>query len=238
MGSDARPITIKLCIDALPEIRKKLLYNNGAAKIMADLVRCVAGLGMGVLLTVSGAALAAEPRPPVPIGNPSNWVQMDDYPARALRNNEKGKVAFALSFDSAGKPQSCEVTSSSGSMDLDEATCRTLMARAAFRPGMDAEGRPQGGVYRSSVNWGLSDDKDGDVPEPTLYKMAYTIGADGVVSHCEMAAGDEPWRPVPAGSGPGACNLGKALRPAKDANGKPVAKRVITTIRTEVETVP
>ncbi|MFO1255246.1 MAG: energy transducer TonB [Sphingomonadaceae bacterium] len=102
---------------------------------------------------------AAPPAPRAPVkaltpkGNPANWVTNNDYPTRALRENRSGVTGFRLSVGADGRPTGCDITSSSGSPDLDSTACSLLMRRAKFQPGQDAEGNPTGGVYSSRFRW-------------------------------------------------------------------------------------
>jgi protein TonB len=89
----------------------------------------------------------------VPKGNPANWVTNNDYPTRALRENRSGVTGFRLSVGADGRPTGCDITSSSGSPDLDSTACSLLMRRAKFQPGQDADGNPTGGVYSSRFRW-------------------------------------------------------------------------------------
>jgi len=104
---------------------------------------------------------SAPPAPPPPKvvkamspkGNPANWVTNNDYPTRALRENRAGVTGFRLSVGADGRPTGCDVTSSSGSPDLDSTACSLLMRRAKFNPGQDSDGNPTGGVYASRFRW-------------------------------------------------------------------------------------
>ncbi len=107
-----------------------------------------------------GPAAAPPPPPPrfspkgaVPKGNPGNWATTNDYPTRALREEREGVTGFRVSVGTDGRATSCDVTSSSGSADLDQATCANVMRRARFTPAMDGEGNPTTGAYSSRVRW-------------------------------------------------------------------------------------
>jgi protein TonB len=107
-------------------------------------------------------APAAPPPPPPPTpgtprGNPGSWVTTNDYPSRALREEREGTTGFRLEYDASGKPTNCSITRSSGSPDLDDATCANLMRRARFKPGM-RDGQPVGASYSSSVRWVIPKD--------------------------------------------------------------------------------
>ena len=96
----------------------------------------------------------AAPRAnPFPRGNPGGWVSPSDYPARSLRDEVEGTTGFRLTIGRDGVPTGCTVTRSSGSADLDEATCRSLGKRARFSPATDAAGNPVEGSWTSRVRW-------------------------------------------------------------------------------------
>jgi len=52
----------------------------------------------------------------------------------------------------------CSVTSSSGSPDLDDATCANVTRRARFNPATDGEGQPTSGSYSNRVRWVIPKD--------------------------------------------------------------------------------
>ncbi len=90
---------------------------------------------------------------PVPRGNAGRWATSSDYPARALRDDIEGTTGFRLTIGPDGRTTDCTVTSSSGSSDLDETTCRSLTRRARFAPATDAAGNPVVGSWSSRVRW-------------------------------------------------------------------------------------
>lgn len=94
-----------------------------------------------------------QPKNPQPKGRSGDWVTTDDYPSRALRQEEQGTTRFTLTVGADGKAQGCSITSSSGFPDLDEAACNNLMRRARFSPATDGEGNAVAGSYSSSVRW-------------------------------------------------------------------------------------
>ncbi|MEA3050169.1 MAG: hypothetical protein QOG84_2005 [Sphingomonadales bacterium] len=81
-----------------------------------------------------------------------------DYPMAALRRHEQGKVDFRLDIDSAGGVTGCTVTHSSGSVSLDEATCRLLKERAHFSPARDAAGNAVPDTFDGHIIWRIDDD--------------------------------------------------------------------------------
>jgi hypothetical protein len=80
-------------------------------------------------------------------------ISKSDYPLYAHRKDLKGKTSFALKVGVDGYVEECAIVTSSGSSELDDATCRLMTRRARFYPGHDHKGKPIGGVFRSDVNW-------------------------------------------------------------------------------------
>lgn len=93
------------------------------------------------------------PKPPTPKGNAGRWVTTNDYPSRALREEQEGVTTVRLSVDAEGKVTGCTVTGSSGSSLLDDATCKNMQRRARFNPATDGQGRAVAGSYSQSVRW-------------------------------------------------------------------------------------
>lgn len=98
-----------------------------------------------------GPTTAAEPR-----GNPGTWATTNDYPSRALREERSGTTGFRVTVDTNGRVIDCQVTSSSGHADLDQATCQNVTRRARFRPAME-DGQPVQGTYSNRVRWVIPD---------------------------------------------------------------------------------
>lgn len=118
-----------------------------------------------VVPVIAPPAPAIAPPPPrippkaaAPRGRPQEWVTTNDYPSRALREEREGTTGFRLTVGPDGKVTNCEVTSSSGSPDLDEATCSNLRRRARFTPATDGEGQPTTGSYSSRTRWVIPKD--------------------------------------------------------------------------------
>jgi periplasmic protein TonB len=116
------------------------------------------------VISVAPPAPAAPPPPriqpknPVPKGNPANWATTNDYPTRALREERAGVTSFRVTVGADGRVASCQVTSSSGSADLDEATCSNVTRRARFNPATDGEGQPTTGTYSNRIRWVIPED--------------------------------------------------------------------------------
>ena len=112
------------------------------------------------LAPVSAPAAPPAPPPPkftakgaVPKGSPANWATTNDYPTRALREERAGTTSFRVAVSADGRVSSCSVTSSSGSPDLDEATCSNVTRRARFTPATDGDGNPTTGSYSGRIRW-------------------------------------------------------------------------------------
>ena len=98
------------------------------------------------------------PKAAVPKGNPGNWATTSDYPSRALREERQGVTSFRVTVGPDGKVTSCQVTGSSGSPDLDEATCANVTRRARFTPATDGDGNPTTGSYSNRIRWVIPKD--------------------------------------------------------------------------------
>ncbi len=90
---------------------------------------------------------------PVPKGNPGNWANTNDYPSRALQQEREGTTGFRVTVGANGRVTSCEISSSSGHPDLDQATCTNVTRRARFDPALDSNGQPTTGTYSNRVRW-------------------------------------------------------------------------------------
>lgn len=94
-------------------------------------------------------------RAAVPKGAPGAWVSDRDYPTAAIREERQGVTRFRLGIGPDGRVTSCEVTGSSGSADLDAATCAKVSARARFVPALGSDGMPASGSYAGAIRWVL-----------------------------------------------------------------------------------
>ena len=99
-----------------------------------------------------------QPKGAVPKGNPASWATTNDYPTRALREERAGTTSFRVSVGPDGRVTSCSVTGSSGSPDLDEATCSNVTRRGRFSPATDGEGNPTSGSYSNRIRWVIPTD--------------------------------------------------------------------------------
>jgi protein TonB len=114
---------------------------------------CPGGETVAVNATCPAVKPRVKPQPPKPKGNAGRWVTQNDYPSRALREEQQGITTVRLSVDASGKVTGCAVTGSSGSGLLDDTTCKKMQQRAKFEPATDGEGKPTSGTYTQSVKW-------------------------------------------------------------------------------------
>ncbi len=99
------------------------------------------------------SAAPSGPSPAMPRGNPASWSTTNDYPTRALREERSGTTSFRVTIGPDGRVTDCVIVGSSGSPDLDQATCSNVTRRARFTPATDAEGNPTTGSYASRIRW-------------------------------------------------------------------------------------
>lgn len=107
---------------------------------------------------------APLPPPPPPVqtvpprsavGDLQGLFRGDDYPLRAIERDEQGSVTVRLTIGTDGRVIGCNVTSSSGSRTLDNATCRILQSRAEFTPARDKRGNLTTDTMSQRIRWVL-----------------------------------------------------------------------------------
>lgn len=181
-------------------------------------------LGFAAMQSVEARNLA---RPGHPLGSPGDWISPDDYPANALRQMVDGITQFRLSYGVDGRPTSCLVLASSGSVTLDQTACALLMARARFEPARDSRGRPAPGTYENRVRWQIPAEQK-HLPQIDHFSVVVDVSDQGLVENCAAAgeaAGDQgPCSAFPAG---------RQMPKRFDAAGVPVKYRVTTTVTQE-----
>jgi TonB family protein len=169
------------------------------------------------------------------------FIGQADYPIAAWNAGEEGSLEYDAAVNSEGKPTTCKITKSSGSVRLDEAFCPLLMKHAEFRPGTDEAGEAVARIYQSEYTWRK---KEPEAPEMSLI-FQYTHGADGVTSDCKFLKmenlpekmrrdieKDRERGKLCPGSG------NKRGTPYRDENGVPVAKLVTVELDVVLEDVP
>jgi len=89
--------------------------------------------------------------------NQRSWQQriMDNYPARAIRDEIEGRVGVRVTVGANGRVSACSVTSGSGSSILDDAACQDITRYARFSPALDAGGNPTSGSWGTTIVYQL-----------------------------------------------------------------------------------
>jgi len=85
-----------------------------------------------------------------------------DYPPGAGEAGVGGTVSVIYAVETDGRATDCRITSSSGSDELDETTCRLIEQRFRFRPSRDRAGRPVRSRIVQDHYWETQDEE----PEP------------------------------------------------------------------------
>jgi hypothetical protein len=119
---------------------------SSAAQASAELIAC--GSRAAAISLPADKIPAVRPRP---VGG--NWLEGAKYPAGVSQTIRLRPIAYVLSVGTDGKPSACSIAESSGSTELDKATCDRLLARARFAPARNAKGDPVTDSFRSRVNW-------------------------------------------------------------------------------------
>jgi protein TonB len=103
-------------------------------------------------VAVVSQARAVQPR------DLSRWANRigEDYPTRARERGEEGTVGFRVTVGSNGRVEACDVTSSSGSVNLDKAACQGLRRYARFNPALNDAGEPIAGTWSSALTYRLN----------------------------------------------------------------------------------
>ena len=85
----------------------------------------------------------------------SRYFSRDDYPAAAVATRAQGIVRFTVTIGPDGRVIGCTINQSSGSSELDRATCNIMRRRARYTPAMDSSGNPVAGTIDQQVVWKL-----------------------------------------------------------------------------------
>jgi periplasmic protein TonB len=88
-------------------------------------------------------------------GDLQGLFRVADYPIAALKRFEQGSVIVQLTVGVMGRVRACDVTSSSGSRALDNASCQILQSRASFTPARDSRGNLTTDTVRQEIRWVL-----------------------------------------------------------------------------------
>lgn len=83
-----------------------------------------------------------------------------DYPAAAGGAGIGGTVAVRYLVGSDGRVSECEVTRSSGSLVLDQTTCKLIRERFRFKPSRDGRGNPVPSYIVEKHSWIVHDEPE------------------------------------------------------------------------------
>lgn len=173
------------------------------------------------------------PRSPRPAGRPGAWVTSSDYPSEALRLSIGGRSDFLVDVGPDGRATGCTTLSSSGSRSLDERACQLMMQRARFFPALDADGQPTVGTYVNRVRWQPPKPRANRFVDETVI-VEFTLGVDGVPYGCrDEVTGNRAGSTASEKRSP--CATIPRFEPFRDAQGRPVERRVRTQTITTVE---
>lgn len=118
-------------------------------------------------VTIAPAPAPAAPPAPAPIAQPARLFAADarscaptadDYPQAAIRANATGTTVVRFTIDASGKLASADVVRSAGASRehrLLDRVAITKFSECKFSPGVDANGKPVGGVVSVEYVWKL-----------------------------------------------------------------------------------
>ena len=152
--------------DAMPDPKPPVRPIDLGGDTLRE-IQIVTGPAIGTLPAGGGFDLGPVPTPspsasfaPIgvrPLGRPGLWVTNNDYPTGAMRRGEQGVTGFSVAVGPDGRVRDCVVTRSSGSAELDRATCAKVSARARFSPALDSSGSAVAARYANTIRWQIPD---------------------------------------------------------------------------------
>lgn len=98
--------------------------------------------------------LETSSRRPEPTNEPQTWITNNDYPTSMLIANRQGIVGLTLIVGQDGIVERCRVDIETPG-PFEEATCKAIVKRARFTPGLDAEGKPMRSFWTNRVHFAL-----------------------------------------------------------------------------------
>lgn len=84
--------------------------------------------------------------------DPSPGIMLN-YPEAAVREGRHGSTVIAFDVLTNGKAANCRVLRSSGSADLDMASCSLILDRSRYEPSLDSSGSPKAVATGITVHW-------------------------------------------------------------------------------------
>jgi TonB family protein len=101
---------------------------------------------------VDPAVFRALRQRPKPIGI-ERWLSSSDYPEEAVKQATMGTSVARVDVAADGKVTGCAIVLTSGSADLDRATCTAALRRGRFSPAVDPEGKRVKAFTIFPVRW-------------------------------------------------------------------------------------
>lgn len=225
-----------MTIDNQPELQTPPVVRRAASssvfhRILARaLARPLLIVGT-VALSVVSALAKDRSQPPMPKGDPAQWITSADYPPEALEKNEQGATTFEVNVDALGTVTACRIVNSSNSSALDDKTCSIMLSKAQFEPARDANGRRVASKFERTVRWVIPTMDPTDLTEGRRQVFEVisevTLDTDGRVVSCRVVSktqiDGDPCKQFPAG---------RFLRWRGQAKGEPVS--VVLTITNQI----
>jgi hypothetical protein len=90
---------------------------------------------------------------PRPVGDPGSWFMDDRMGAKQWVTRENSIIYFRLIVDEKGVPESCVVQDATQTDEFKDFTCKSVMAKARFKPATNAKGMPVRGMYRNILRF-------------------------------------------------------------------------------------
>lgn len=176
------------------------------------------------MILIAALFLLAAPQAATPIGDPSQWVTTDDYPAAALAADQAGTTVARFDVNESGQIENCTASQSSGSAALDAAACAALTQRARFTPAKDAGGRAVRSSMTRRIRWAIPAE-----PIVEIGRLTFERGANGRISTCSVGNGTRSVELVES--------FCEALT-ARDPGAPPVQSGVLTIPMPEAPSAP
>lgn len=148
-----QPLSPAAAIDITIADRKIRLAGGGFGAALRWAGQCLDNLwrsdGADPAVIRSAVTLAS------PLDGQASWITTDDYPSAAIVMGAQGTSVVRMRISAEGRPASCRGVRSSGTIMLDQRTCRLLMQRARYSPARDASGNAIETVVSQTVVYSI-----------------------------------------------------------------------------------
>ena len=96
---------------------------------------------------------------PRPCGTMRQWFRDTEYPPEAWDHQKSGLTRVRGTIGTDGRVYDCVILKGSGSLSLDDTTCRLVRERARFMPARDAKGNPVASEFVGGIVWRLKESR-------------------------------------------------------------------------------